>query len=278
MANYGKTIQMLRANKGMTQAELGNALNVTYQAVSKWENDLSQPDLSTISAMCKLFEISLDQFIAISEGKDIVPTGTREQISDATVNAINTSTAEIVRAELERQREEQEEARRQAVLAARRAKEQAAARERKRLEMLEKQEKHHESVVFRWGFWLGIVAAVVFIIVGISTKEYANCFLTAYLAWAFGAHLNHEDWLADRVFKGGWEWSWNAPGLIFTIDPEGCLTALLWKWIIRPIISLVLGLIVGLGGTLLAMYIAGIGMPFKFVHIIRSLKEGELDD
>ncbi len=40
MENYGKIISSLRKEKGLTQNDLGKELNVTYQAVSKWENDL----------------------------------------------------------------------------------------------------------------------------------------------------------------------------------------------------------------------------------------------
>jgi len=277
MANYGKTIQALRTKKGLTQTELGNELNVTYQAVSKWENDLSQPDLGTISAMCKLFEITLDQFIALSEGKEIESADAPARVDERTVEQIAQSTQEIVREEMERQRREQEEARRKAALAAQRAIEAEKEKERKRAEIRRNMEKHEESVKFRWGFWGGAVLGIGLIIAGIVLEQVAVGVLLGYLVWAMGAHLNHEDWWADEVFKGGWDWSWRAPGLIFTLDPDGCLFALAWKFIIRPLISLLLGAVVGLGGTILALLIAGIGMPFKFVHIIRSLKEGELD-
>lgn len=47
--NYGQKIAELRKKADMTQAELGESLNVTSQAVSKWENGLSEPDLGTIN-------------------------------------------------------------------------------------------------------------------------------------------------------------------------------------------------------------------------------------
>lgn len=45
---YGQKITQLRKNANMTQAQLGDALNVSAQAVSKWEHNLAEPDLSTI--------------------------------------------------------------------------------------------------------------------------------------------------------------------------------------------------------------------------------------
>lgn len=62
MENYGAKIAALRAKKNMTQAQLGGMLNVTSQAVSKWENGLSEPDLETIKKICDIFEISVNDF------------------------------------------------------------------------------------------------------------------------------------------------------------------------------------------------------------------------
>ncbi|MDD4276218.1 MAG: helix-turn-helix transcriptional regulator [Clostridia bacterium] len=63
MANYGDKITILRKLNNMTQAELGKVLNVSYQAVSKWERNESEPDFETINTMCKLFNITLDNFV-----------------------------------------------------------------------------------------------------------------------------------------------------------------------------------------------------------------------
>lgn len=60
--NYGEKIAELRKKHGMTQAELGDALNVTYQAVSKWERGESQPDFETMSKIAKLFNVPLGHF------------------------------------------------------------------------------------------------------------------------------------------------------------------------------------------------------------------------
>ena len=63
MKQYGKIIAKLRKERNMTQAELGAKLNVTYQAVSKWENDQSQPDFATMIEMAKLFNVPLNVFV-----------------------------------------------------------------------------------------------------------------------------------------------------------------------------------------------------------------------
>ena len=72
MENYGAKIAALRAKKNMTQAQLGGMLNVTSQAVSKWENGLSEPDLETIKKICDIFEISVNDFFETKPKTDEV--------------------------------------------------------------------------------------------------------------------------------------------------------------------------------------------------------------
>ena len=60
--DYGEKICRLRKSKGMTQEELGKVLNVTYQAVSKWERGESLPDFTTMSQIAKYFQVPLSYF------------------------------------------------------------------------------------------------------------------------------------------------------------------------------------------------------------------------
>ena len=45
---YGNKITQLRKAANMTQGQLGELLNVSPQAISKWEHNLSEPDLTTM--------------------------------------------------------------------------------------------------------------------------------------------------------------------------------------------------------------------------------------
>lgn len=49
----------------MSQKELAVQVNVTPQAVSKWENDLSQPDIQTIQKISEIFEIGCDELFSM---------------------------------------------------------------------------------------------------------------------------------------------------------------------------------------------------------------------
>lgn len=56
----GKNISRLRKEKGLTQEALANALGVTNQAVSKWEQDSCCPDIQLLPRLAELFGCSID--------------------------------------------------------------------------------------------------------------------------------------------------------------------------------------------------------------------------
>ena len=63
MRSIGETIASLRKEKGMTQNELAEKMNVTDKAVSKWERDLSCPDVNTISKLADILEVSVEELL-----------------------------------------------------------------------------------------------------------------------------------------------------------------------------------------------------------------------
>lgn len=58
--NISKNIADLRKKKGITQEQLAFALNISPQAVSKWETNTSQPDTQTLPLIAEYFEVSID--------------------------------------------------------------------------------------------------------------------------------------------------------------------------------------------------------------------------
>ena len=67
----GAIICEARKNKGMTQAELAQSMNVTDKAVSKWERDLSCPDVSSIPRLAEALGIPLEELMS---GKSVQKT------------------------------------------------------------------------------------------------------------------------------------------------------------------------------------------------------------
>ena len=66
----GKRIAHLRKEKGLTQEELAGHMGVSPQAVSKWENDQTCPDISALPKLAKLFDVTVDELL---EGRSETP-------------------------------------------------------------------------------------------------------------------------------------------------------------------------------------------------------------
>jgi transcriptional regulator with XRE-family HTH domain len=59
----GKRIALNRKRLGLTQDKLAEALGVTAQAVSKWENDLSCPDITMLPKLAEIFGVTTDALL-----------------------------------------------------------------------------------------------------------------------------------------------------------------------------------------------------------------------
>lgn len=68
--SIGKKIKELRRQRDMTQENLADLLGVSYQAVSKWETDVSSPDLSLIVPLARLFHVSTDVLFGVDGEND----------------------------------------------------------------------------------------------------------------------------------------------------------------------------------------------------------------
>lgn len=60
---FGKFIKNLRKKYNLTQKQFADKYNITYQAVSKWENGLNMPDTALMKQISKDFDISIDELL-----------------------------------------------------------------------------------------------------------------------------------------------------------------------------------------------------------------------
>jgi len=61
--DFNNKLYELRKQKGFSQEELANRLNVSRQTISKWEVGESTPDMEKLAAISDLFEVSLDELV-----------------------------------------------------------------------------------------------------------------------------------------------------------------------------------------------------------------------
>lgn len=68
--SLGKNIAALRKEKGLTQAQLGELLGVSNQAISKWERGNNLPDVMSLPQIAKVFAITIDRLFEENEAME----------------------------------------------------------------------------------------------------------------------------------------------------------------------------------------------------------------
>ena len=71
--NLGETIYKLRTEKGLSQGNLADMLEVSRQSISKWENNSAVPELDKLMKLSEIFNITLDELVKgeIIQNKEI---------------------------------------------------------------------------------------------------------------------------------------------------------------------------------------------------------------
>ena len=64
---FSQKLQLIRKNKGLTQEELAGKLDVSRQAVAKWESGQVYPDISNLIQISKLFNVTVDYLVKDQE-------------------------------------------------------------------------------------------------------------------------------------------------------------------------------------------------------------------
>ena len=80
----GNRISQLRKEKGITQEDMAEKLGVTPQAVSKWENDISYPDILLLPKIAEMLGVTVDLLLSGESKKDtrILPKEQRKSMDD----------------------------------------------------------------------------------------------------------------------------------------------------------------------------------------------------
>lgn len=94
--NLGEKIKDYRVSLGLTQKDLADKLFVTPQAVSRWEQGIVEPSLSTLKMMAEIFNVSVDEMLDLS--KPVIVEETKEEGNILTAEEVT----EIVGSELKK--------------------------------------------------------------------------------------------------------------------------------------------------------------------------------
>lgn len=300
MNDLGKRISRLRKEHGWTQAELGIKLNVTAQAVSKWENDVSEPDIQTLLRLATLFGITLDEMLtapdnepeeAEQELRPNIPPDTatigfcvtcgrllKEGEAAELRPAIRCITCKEKADEEEREKQRlAEEERTRAALRekeererAEKAKKAAEAAEASRLEneRLEKKAKLASSLI--WSAIITVVVVVIAVVIDVKMAYFRPLHILGFVAFtyftfAFVAQLFFgSDFVFDCVVWGLTR-TVRFPGIIFSLDINGCLFFIGVK-ILFAILGFIAGVFFAVLGIAFGMLCSGFMFPFALSH------------
>ena len=67
---YGKHLKELREAKKLSQDQAAQELNVSRQAISKWENDKTFPDIDNLIRLSRLYGVTLDELVGVEREKE----------------------------------------------------------------------------------------------------------------------------------------------------------------------------------------------------------------
>ena len=298
--SYGQKLSQLRKRAGLTQAELGEKLNISPQAVSKWENDLSEPDIASLKKLSEIFGISLDLLLSEQVEQDFEqennvavepkiingycekckkPVGPNEYevsnfklqsetdtiviSSDSIQHVYCNECFATVKSIFETQEKQKAE------LQAKKAKEEQA--HKKNLELTENKRSFIKG--FIWGSIALVIAAIISFGVYLSQPDTAlliSAIVMTVGAFTFISQVLWDSWIFD--FFLFFCRSFTAPfGFVFELSLDGILwliTVKLFLWILFGILSILFFLC----GIVLSFTLSIIIFPFGVTAKAKSLK------
>ena len=288
----GQKIKKLRIDSGLTQKDLSNMVNVTFQTVSKWEKDENEPDVSTLKKLASLFGCSLDYLLSEEEEQPASEEEKEETSQTIIIHQREAHVCERCGKDIHENDLVMED------ICTRHASRGHSAEYRKAyyhkacLDELnkEREEKAKQARIrqasvgakksFGWGIGGGVLALGISLAVLLTQTALhpglcvLYSLLIAYAIFAAVYCIVSGSYIGD-VFLWCASLSIKFPGLIFSWDLEG------FAWLIAmKILFAILGFIVGVLALIFAIVMAGslgaISFPFVLIHNIRNDYEDAL--
>ena len=289
----GTKLATYRRLAGLTQQQLGEHLSLSAQAISKWEKDLAQPDLSTLRRLADLYKVTVDELIDLNapftdpnppeaEPQKEDPKPDREEktigfctrcgivVTEETIGAADPVILcqKCLQAKKEKERREAEAKKKE--LAQIYAKAEAA--------------KNQNRFKLRRRCLIASIVALIAVVALLSGSIIAmvNSFSLAllittvtgiYVIYTFVFCLFFDS-AVQEVVCDWFSKSLSLPGLIFTFDVDGCLWLIGMK-ILYFFLGLLFGIVTGIIGITLGLIIAPFVFPFLLHKIRKILKTGE---
>ncbi|MBQ5927482.1 MAG: helix-turn-helix transcriptional regulator [Clostridia bacterium] len=265
--SQGEKIALLRKQKGMTQADLSDILNISPQAVSKWEREESSPDFNTISRIAKLFGVSIAYF---EDGATM--DSVRKELAPAQAT-VDTKRLMGICKKCQRAVYEGDEVKAQSggvfckscVEEIKRKNEQLKLQEERRKQRREKRVKFRKNA----GLITGGIVAVLLFILGVS-ESVSGALMLSLFFFTFTSQMFWNGAVKSCTLAGGA--IIGTPGVIFELSLDGFIFLIAVKILfalVRFIIWLLTVLVCALVGILIS--------PITFIPALIRMIRGKIE-
>lgn len=280
----GPKIKELRNKAGLTQKDLADQLHVTYQAVSRWENDDTEPSIDTLKETCRILNCSIDELFEMKSKEEEKKTEEKVMVVERLVvqepkpvlgvcvrcnkpiyessnlNRINESI--VVRTGRTSHTENRQRILCNGCNEIRLLEEKRRAEQRKReINATFKKRRIHSFI------WPSLVA-LVFVISGISsfvkgdTSTGFGCLAIGVLSYCFVATMILNNTFITDMWLEIASWGFvKLPGIIFEFSIDGFIFLIAMK-ILFFILGIALALLAAIFATFLAMALSIFVYPF----------------
>ena len=307
---FGEKIRKLRTDANLTQKDLADKLNVTYQTVSKWETDINEPDFSTLKELAKILNCSIEYLFSdedevseeINDKEEVVEENTTnifienpviETPTKTKIGACDDCGKELYEGENIHHVEKPSYAGIKEIVTIcdscfTKRKEDVEKQKRsleKPIETPEKSKNIFKNIRNRkdkkpliLSIVLCVIAFIATLVVCIIYYDSVGIWLTiglpfiiAYCVIAELYCILSDSWIGD-IFSEVASWSIRFPGIIFTFDLDGLKFLIFMK-----ILFGVIGFFIGVATFILAVSLSTVLSVFTFIPLLIYNKKHYID-
>ncbi len=260
----GNKIKELRIENGMAQKDLADYLHVTYQAVSRWENDEVEPSIDTIKQMAARFDCSIDTLFNEDDDKEeaveeVKQVDVQNTYPNKPVLGVCRRCKEPIfdKDDLHFHRTTHHHARGRTThneyIVCSKCEAVIQAEERKAAEIAKKSNQEAARKKRRKAFILPIFLTIPTLIFVVANPLFGIVF--AYAIYAVQACLILDNNCVSDVVLSVATFSIKLPGIIFSLDLDGFIVFLAFK-IVVAILSFFLGILMAIAGFLIGAVVS----------------------
>ncbi len=289
---FGEKLKKLRLSKEMTQKDLADKLNVTFQTISKWENNTNEPDFTTLKEIAKIFSVSIEYLFndedeeikeIIKEEKVTSDKKENRPIERKVIAKCGYCKRDIYQGEYTHQIEEQTSYGKKEILTVchscfQKEEEKAKKKKEEILKTLKepipvykkgKISGRDDAKALKWAIGVGIVILILSLIGAIGNySKYGivvtiiTPIITTYMAVST-VYCILSSSIIGEIFASIACWSIKFPGIIFTFDLDGFAFLIAMK-----ILFAILGILISIFAIIIAFFIASIVSFFAFIPML----------